>query len=63
MVHATNMNKSKDPYSIDLEISERFYTNIISALNGYDVSTNLLTEDQILYTFELGICAGQSYSV
>ena len=64
--HTTNtaiLEKAKDPYVVELKTRERFLANVISALNGYDITTDLLTEEQILYTFELGICAGQSCGV
>ena len=60
MVKTSALVNSKDPYINDLKTNEKFFKNIISSLKGYDITTNLLTEEQILYTFELGICAGQS---
>lgn len=63
IVKSIDLNNTKDPYASDTKTNDIFMSNIISALSGYDVSSNLLTEEQILYTFELGICAGQSYSL
>lgn len=62
-VTTSDMNRIKDPYSEQSKHRQRFLANIVSALDGYDLSTELLTEDQILYTFELGICSGQSCSI
>lgn len=60
---AATMDNTKDPYAEVSRHRQRFLANIISALDGYDITSEILTEDQILFTFELGICAGQSCSV
>lgn len=51
---------SKDPYTSDLKTREIFFENIISSLNGYDLSLALFTEKELSYLFELGMLAGRS---
>lgn len=57
------LKQMKDPYTKQVEDRQRLLVNVISALNGYDLTDNILTDDQILITFELGICAGQSFNL
>lgn len=59
---AAEENQMKDPNAEASKHRQRFLMNVIYALDGYLLATGVLTEDQILYTIELGICAGQSCS-
>lgn len=58
-----DLKQSKDSYSRQAEDRQRLLINVMNALSGYDLSTNILTDDQILTTLELGVLAGQSLSL
>ena len=58
-----DLKQSKDSYSRQAEDRQRLLINVVNALSGYDLSTNILTDDQILTTLELGVLAGQSLSL
>ena len=53
--------QTKDPYAVALQDRYRLLSNVLYSLDGYDLSSNLLTDEQILTTLELGILAGQAY--
>lgn len=53
--------QTKDPYANALQDRYRLLSNVLYTLDGYDLSSNLLTDEQILTTLELGILAGQAY--
>ena len=55
-----SFDNAKDPYVIELRDRERFFENIITALDDYDLSSDIITDDQLRYMFELGVCAGRS---
>lgn len=56
----SSYERSKDPYVIELKRRERLLENVISSLSGYDLSSDILTDSQLRYLFELGICSGRS---
>lgn len=58
-----DLKQSKDSYATQAEDRQRLLINVVNALSGYDLSTNILTDDQILTTLELGVLAGQSFSL
>jgi hypothetical protein len=58
---AASSRQTKDPYAIALQDRYRLLSNVLYSLDGYDLSSNLLTDEQILTTLELGILAGQAY--
>lgn len=58
---AVTSRQTKDPYANTLQDRYRLLSNVLYTLDGYDLSSNLLTDEQILTTLELGILAGQSY--
>lgn len=58
-----DLKQSKDSYATQAEDRQRLLINVMNALSGYDLSTNILTDDQILTTLELGVLAGQSLSL
>ena len=53
--------QTKDPYANALQDRYRLLSNVLYTLDGYNLSSNLLTDEQILTTLELGILAGQAY--
>ena len=61
--YLADMNQRKDPAAEDTKHRHRFLLNVVSALDGYLLTTDTLTENEILYTLELGICATQAYSL
>lgn len=52
--------QSKEAYAIELRERQRFLANVVSSLSSYDISLGILTNEQLLYTIELGICACQT---
>jgi hypothetical protein len=58
-----DLKQSKDSYATQAEDRQKLLINVVNALSGYDLSTNILTDDQILTTLELGVLAGQSLSL
>lgn len=58
-----DLKQSKDSYAAQAEDRQRLLINVVNALSGYDLSTNILTDDQILTTLELGVLAGQSLNL
>lgn len=58
---AVTSRQTKDSYANTLQDRYRLLSNVLYTLDGYDLSSNLLTDEQILTTLELGILAGQSY--
>ena len=53
---------SKDSVMEDTKNRQKFLLNVVSALDGYIISTDILTKSQISYTIELGMCVTQAYS-
>lgn len=58
-----DLKQSKDSYATQAEDRQKLLINVVNALSGYDLSTSILTDEQILTTLELSILAGQSLSL
>jgi hypothetical protein len=60
MTITADLRRQGDPESRRLEEEQIFVQNVLSALQDYDVTSDLLSDDDISYLFELATGALQT---
>jgi hypothetical protein len=58
---AADLRRQGDPHAKRIEEEQIFCNNVITSLEGYDVDSELMADDDIEYLFELATGAVQKF--